>query len=127
VLPHAPEGPKYLQQLANFLISAPPVNTLIFAITTLNLFMQLLLDFSLQDTGPRRFIEACSFQDMRRIDPIVMATAHYMFLEIRTKLEFIDGNLQKSATLAQDGWMQRATEHNWTQRRGILTLLYVAL
>lgn len=39
--------------------------------------MLLFLHLSLENSCPRRLVEASSFQDMCRIDPIVATTAHY--------------------------------------------------
>jgi hypothetical protein len=67
---------------------------LIFSITTLNLLMSLLLYLPLQDTSSGRLIKTSGFQDVCRINPVVMATAHNMFLEIGTELKFVDGYLR---------------------------------
>jgi hypothetical protein len=53
--------------------SAP---TLVFAIASLDLLVEFLLDLSLKDSSSRRFVEARSFQDVGRIDPVICSTAH---------------------------------------------------
>lgn len=100
---------------------AAEVHALVFSITTLNLLMQFLLHLTLQDTSPSRLIETSSFQNVCRIDPVVMATAHDMFLEVGSELELVDGDLRMSAiSMAQDS--------NEVRKQGMrLTLLYVAL
>ena len=102
---------------------AAEIHALVFSITTLNLLMQFLLHLTLQDTSPSRLIETSSFQNVCRIDPVVMATAHDMFLEVESELELVDGDLRKSEispTMAQDS--------NEVCKQGMrLTLLYVAL
>lgn len=50
--------------------------------------MYVLLYLALEDTGPRRLVEACGFQNVCRIDPVVVTPTHDMFLEVGSKLEF---------------------------------------
>ena len=52
------------------------VRTLVFAISTLNLLVHLLLNLALQDSGTGGLIETSSLQYMRGIDPIIVTTAH---------------------------------------------------
>jgi hypothetical protein len=66
------------------------VFTLVFSITALNLLVSVFLNFALEDTGPGRLIEACSLQDMCRIDPVIVSSAHNMFLEIGAELVLVD-------------------------------------
>lgn len=53
--------------------------TLIFSIATLNLLVLVLLYVSLQNSGSSRFVETSGFQNMGRIDPVIVSPAHDMF------------------------------------------------
>lgn len=75
---------------------------LVFAISTLNLLVDVLLDLALEDASAGRFIEASTLEDMSGIDPIVYFAAHHMFLELRAKLVLIDGNLSRDIGDQQD-------------------------
>jgi hypothetical protein len=68
---------------------------LIFAIATLDLLVDIFLNFAFEDTCAGRLVEASAFEDMSGIDPIVCSPAHYMFLELWAKLKFVYGNLDK--------------------------------
>lgn len=50
--------------------------TLVFAVSTLNLLVCLLLDFALEDSGSGRLVETGSLQDVGCINPIITSTAH---------------------------------------------------
>ena len=50
--------------------------TLIFAIATLNLLMHLLLNLALKDSCTGGLVETSGLEDMRSIDPIIVAAAH---------------------------------------------------
>lgn len=67
--------------------------TLIFAISTLNFLMDVLLHISFQDSGSRRLVKAGSFQDVSCIDPIIVPSSHNMFFEVASELEFVNGDL----------------------------------
>lgn len=64
--------------------------TLIFAISTLYLFMDTLLHFSLKNSGSRRFVVIGSLQDMCSIDPVVGASPHNI---IAIGIVFVDRHL----------------------------------
>lgn len=48
-----------------------PQRTLVFAVSSLHLLMDTLLDFSFKDPGTSRLVEVGDFQDVGRIDPVV--------------------------------------------------------
>ena len=52
--------------------------TLIFAVSSLHLLMDAFLYFSLEDAGAGGLVVVGYLEDMRRIDPVVAATAHDM-------------------------------------------------
>lgn len=62
---------------------------MIFSISTLNLFMNVLLHISFKDSGSGWLIEASGLQDMCCIDPVIVSPAHNMFLQIRTELKLV--------------------------------------
>lgn len=64
--------------------------TLVFAVSTLHFLMNPLLHLPLQDTGSRRLVEVGYFKDMRRIDPVIRATAHDM---VAFDIDFVDRHL----------------------------------
>ena len=66
---------------------------MVFAIAALDLLVDILLDITFEDAGPCGLVEACRFQDVRGIDPVVMPPSHNMFLQICAKLELVHGNL----------------------------------
>lgn len=68
--------------------------TLVFSISALNLLMDVLLNISLKDSRSSRLVEACSLQDVCRIDPVVVPPSHHMLFEICAELELVHGNLQ---------------------------------
>ena len=51
--------------------------------------MHIFLDLAFKDSSSRGLVEAGSLEDMRRIDPVVVATAHDMFLQICSKLVLV--------------------------------------
>ena len=57
--------------------------------------MGVLLYLALQDSRSGGFVEASGLEDMCGVDPIIMATAHYMLLEIDAKLKLPYWNLQQ--------------------------------
>ena len=69
------------------------VPTLIFAVTSLNLLVNVLLHLALENSCPGRLVEAGRLEDVCGIDPVVRAPAHDMFFQVDTKLEFVHGNL----------------------------------
>ena len=64
-----------LEEASSYIMQRSPP-TLIFAVASLDLLVEFLLDFSLQNSGSRRFVKARSFQDVGRIDPVISSTAH---------------------------------------------------
>lgn len=70
------------------------MRTLIFPVTSLDLLVDVFLHVPLEDACPGRLVEAGGLQNVRRIDPIILSAAHHMFLKVRTKLVFVDGDLQ---------------------------------
>lgn len=67
--------------------------TLVLSISTLNLLVDVFLHFALQDSGARGLVESGGFEDMCRIDPVVVSPSHYMLFEICSELEFPYRNL----------------------------------
>ena len=67
--------------------------TLILSITSLNLLMYTFLHFSLQNSCSLRLVIVGYLEDMRSIDPIVLAASHDM---VSIDIEFKDGDLQGS-------------------------------
>ncbi len=61
-------------------------HTLIFAITSLDLFMYPLLHLSLEDSCSSRLVEAGYLQDMRCVNPVVRPPSHDM---VSSELELI--------------------------------------
>lgn len=55
----------------------PFLLTLTLSITSLNLLMCTLLDFSFQDPGSLRLVKVGNLEDLRCIKPVVPTTAHY--------------------------------------------------
>lgn len=47
------------------------MRTLIFAVSSLDLLVHALLHFALEDSRSRRLIVLSSFENMRRIDPVI--------------------------------------------------------
>lgn len=64
--------------------------TLVLSISTLNLLVHAFLHLPLQDSGSRRLVVFGYLKDVRRIDPVVLASAHDMVPFDRV---FVDGNL----------------------------------
>lgn len=56
--------------------------------------MGVFLYLALQDSRSSGLVEAGSLEDMCSVDPVIVATAHYMLLEIDTKLILPYWNLQ---------------------------------
>ena len=54
------------------------LSTLVFSIPALHLLVDALLHFSLENSCPRGLVIIGHFQDVRRIDPVVGASAHDM-------------------------------------------------
>lgn len=89
--------------------TAKTERTLVFAIASLNLLVDILLDLSFENARSCGFVKAGSLQDVCRIDPVVMAPAHNMLLEVISKLVLVNWDL----------WCDRqrlATDFHW--RRG---------
>lgn len=68
------------------------VVTLILAISSLDLFMDALLDFAFENACPCGLIESCEFKDMGRIDPVISSPSHDAFA---VDLELIHRHLKK--------------------------------
>lgn len=68
--------------------------TLIFAVTSLNFLVGIFLNVALENPRSGGLVELCCFQDMCRIDPIIVPPSHHMLLQVSAKLELVDGNLQ---------------------------------
>ena len=71
------------------------VATLIFSVSSLNLLVNVLLHITLQNAGSCGFVEACSFENVCRVDPIVMSPSHNMFLEVLAELVLVYGDLRR--------------------------------
>ena len=78
-----------LCQMASLLQRYPCA--LVFAITTLDLFVHALLDFALEDAGSRRLVVVGYLEDVGRVDPVVGAAAHDM---VAVDIALVDGDLQ---------------------------------
>lgn len=65
------------------------MRTLVFAVATLDLLVCRLLHIPFEDTSTCWLIETSGFQNMCRIDPIVVPPSHNMLFQIVSKLEFI--------------------------------------
>jgi hypothetical protein len=76
---------------------------LVFAITTLDLFVFVLLDLALEYPRPCRLVEPRSLEDVCRIDPVVVPPTHDMLLEVRAELELVNRYLDKSAISFERG------------------------
>lgn len=77
--------------------------TLIFAISTLNFLVNILLHISFQNSRTGWLVEAGGFQYMGCVDPVIVPSSHNMFLQVGTELEFINGDL-KLVSLAMRPW-----------------------
>lgn len=64
---------------------------LIFPISALNLLMHTFLNLTFQNSGSSRFVEACDFQDVGGIDPVVGSPSHDM---VGANFELVDGYLR---------------------------------
>ena len=64
---------------------------LIFAISALDLLMDAFLYLPFEDSCSCRFIEACNFQNVSGIDPVVRSASHDM---VGGDLEFIHRHLR---------------------------------
>lgn len=65
--------------------------TLVFSISTLNFLMHTLLHFSFQNPCSCRFVEACDFENVSGIDPVIRTTSHDV---VGANFELVDGHLQ---------------------------------
>ena len=63
--------------------------TLVFAIASLYLLMDILLHLALEYSGASWLIEAGRLENMCGIDPVVLPPAHDMFFEVLAKLELV--------------------------------------
>lgn len=77
--------------------------TLIFAISTLHLFVHTLLDLALEDARAGGLVEVGDLQDVGCVDPVVGATAHDM---VALNIELIDGDLSAAMMSARAVWTQ---------------------
>lgn len=68
--------------------------TLIFPVATLDLLVDVLLHLALEDARAGGLVKAGSLEDMCRIDPVILATAHDMFFQVGAELVLIDRDLQ---------------------------------
>lgn len=83
--------------------------TLVFSVSSLNLFVNVLLHLAFQDSCPGRLVEAGGFQDVSCVDPVVVAPAHDMFLEIMAELVFPDGDLRCRGQPERSSGSQKST------------------
>jgi hypothetical protein len=67
------------------------VHTLIFSIPALYFFMNALLNFTLENTGPARLVVVRDFQDMGSVDPVVGSASHAV---VTFAVELVDWDLQ---------------------------------
>jgi hypothetical protein len=81
----------------NIVFSRP---TLVFPVAALDLLVDVLLHFTLKDSGSGGLVEASSLQDVCRIDPIIGATSHNMLLQVHAELKLINRNLLAIQLLA---------------------------
>lgn len=68
-------------------------HTLIFAVPSLNLLMNIFLDLTLQYPSTSRLVKARRFQNVRGIDPVIVTSSHDMFLQLISKLKLPYRNL----------------------------------
>ena len=68
-------------------------HTLIFAVPSLNLLMNIFLDLTLQYPSTSRLVKARRFQNVRGIYPVIVTSSHNMFLQVISKLELPHRNL----------------------------------
>jgi len=91
------------QQRVAQLLSSKGVRTLILSVAALDLLMHVLLYLTLEDPGSRRLVEACSLQDVCRVDPVIVAPAHDMFLKVGSELElphwYLDNSIVSDRSL----------------------------
>ena len=73
--------------------------TLVFAITSLDFLMNILLYFAFKDSCAGGLVKASSLQNVGGIDPIVQSPSHDMFLEVGTKLKLIHRDSTISGTI----------------------------
>lgn len=71
-------------------LSHAGMDTLVFAVTALDLLMNPFLHLTLEDTGSRWLIEPCNFENMCRIDPVIRPPSHNT---VGTDLELIHRDL----------------------------------
>ena len=76
------------------------MSTLIFAISTLHLLVNALLDLPFEDASSSWFVKTGNLEDVCRIDPIVRPASHDM---VSKQLELVDRYLQSmsNSTLQQ--------------------------
>lgn len=108
---HVPGSRKSARLLLEAQIIEP---TLILPVPSLNLFMGAFLNLPFQDPRPGWLVVLCHLQDVRCVDPIILATAHYM---VPAHIELIYWNLLEHV---QSG--TSPSKSSW----GSFTLLYVA-
>jgi hypothetical protein len=77
--------------------------TLVFAVSSLDLLVGVLLHFALKDSGACGLVEAGCFQDVCCVDVVIMATAHHMLLPVDTELEFPNGDLLRVIAVSTFG------------------------
>lgn len=66
--------------------------------------MRVLLHIPLENARASGLVEASGLEDVRSVDPVVVAAAHDVFLEVGAELELVDGNLDsQSARHGQGG------------------------
>lgn len=70
---------------------------LILPIPTLDLLMDALLDFALEDAGSSRLIVVGDLEDVGSVDPVVGAAAHYM---VARNIALVHGDLHPVSQLA---------------------------
>lgn len=66
----------YFQSVSSLASKRRDRRTLVFSIPTLDLLMQFLLNLAFENSCASGFVEASGFQDMCRINPVIMASAH---------------------------------------------------
>lgn len=72
--------------------------TLIFAVTALDLLVELFLNITFQNSRSGRLVKASGLEDMGCVDPVVMSPPHHMLFQICAKLEFINRYLQRAVS-----------------------------
>ena len=70
---------------------------MIFAISTLHLLVNALLDLPFEDASSSWFVKTGNLEDVCRIDPIVPTSSHHI---VGSNFELVDGDLKSETSLS---------------------------